>query len=128
MNKRERMYQDIKKHGDTISAIFGVVVNSDQDAIALSKKLFCLEQKAHQLSTDYCNGVIDSEVWDKETDKILEKVDSILGFKKLGVPVFVNGDARGYALKISDEYVRDNKLDIYRDWGGYGILAPDFSN
>jgi hypothetical protein len=41
-------------------------------------------------------------------------------------PIFLNGDARGYALKIQDDYVRDNNLDIHKDWGGYGILAPEF--
>ena len=41
------------------------------------------------------------------------------------VPVFVNRDPRGYALKIEDEYVRANGLQIHRDWGGYGILAPE---
>jgi hypothetical protein len=44
------------------------------------------------------------------------------------VPVFVNGDPRGYALKIQDEYVSENSLDIHRDMGGYGILAPDLSD
>jgi len=41
------------------------------------------------------------------------------------IPVFFNSDPRGYALKIKDDYTRD--ITIYRDWGGYGILAPDFS-
>jgi hypothetical protein len=43
------------------------------------------------------------------------------------VPIFHNGDPRGYALKIREEYVREHALDIHRDWGGYGILAPDLS-
>ena len=28
-------------------------------------------------------------------------------------------------LKIPDEYVRENKLKIETDWGGYGILCPE---
>ena len=47
-----------------------------------------------------------------------------LPFKK--IPVFVNGDPRGYALKIDDSYVKKFNLKIERDWGGYGIIAPDF--
>jgi hypothetical protein len=39
--------------------------------------------------------------------------------------IFANGDPRGYALKIRSEYVKNNNLDIHRDWGGYGIIAPD---
>ena len=42
-------------------------------------------------------------------------------------PLFVNGDARGYALKIMDSYVMERRLDIYKDWGGYGIIAPDLT-
>ena len=34
--------------------------------------------------------------------------------------VFVNGDARGYALKLKSEFIKDKT--IHRDWGGYGIL------
>ena len=41
--------------------------------------------------------------------------------------IFVNGDCRGYALKIFDDYIRKNDITIYRDWGGYGIIAPDFT-
>ena len=44
------------------------------------------------------------------------------------VPIFLNGDPRGYALKIPDDYVRDNDLNIHRDWGGYGIIAPDLAD
>lgn len=51
------------------------------------------------------------------------------------VPVFVNLDPRGYALKIDDEWVRDQRADhrtaykaaIHQDWGGYGIIAPEIN-
>ena len=39
--------------------------------------------------------------------------------------VHINFDPRGYALKIKGEYLIDVKL--YRDWGGYGSVAPEFS-
>lgn len=42
------------------------------------------------------------------------------------VPVFLNGDPRGYALKIESDWMRERlKLRLHTDWGGYGILAPD---
>jgi hypothetical protein len=43
------------------------------------------------------------------------------------VPMFINRDPRGYSLKIDDEYCREHKLNIHQDWGGYGIIAPDFT-
>jgi hypothetical protein len=36
---------------------------------------------------------------------------------------YCNGDPRGYALKI-DLQVGE---ELHRDWGGYGIIAPDLS-
>jgi len=42
------------------------------------------------------------------------------------VPVVINRDPRGYALKIEDEWFKDHDVRIHKDWGGYGILAPDF--
>ena len=44
------------------------------------------------------------------------------------VPVFINLDPRGYALKIDDEWMREHKQPLghlHQDWGGYGILAPE---
>ena len=115
---KERMYINIEKHGNNLNAIF----NTGIEPVTLCKKLFRLENKAHRLSLDWCNGVIQIEQWELETGKILEKVVDILG-NRLGI--FVNGDARGYALKIDDRLAES--MTIEKDWGGYGIIAPDFS-
>ena len=112
------MYNNIQKHGKNLNTIF----NTDLDPVTLCKKLFRLERKAHRLGLDWCNGEISIEFWEIETDKILNRVVDILG-DKLGI--FVNGDARGYALKIDDRIAE--KMDIYKDWGGYGIIAPNFN-
>jgi hypothetical protein len=116
------MKQQIIEHGENLKAIF----NLDADPYKLSSKVHSLEVRAHKLSTDYCNGNIDMAEWDVETESLLKKLDKILGFEKKNIPVFVNGDARGYALKIRDQYVKNNDLKIHKDWGGYGILSPEF--
>lgn len=135
MNKKEKMYQDITQHGENLNAIF----NTGLDAVKLCKKLHSLELKAHRLATDYCNGEngITSENWDEKITPIMQKVYKILNngeynenrphYKK--VPIFLNGDARGYALKINESYMRmlkTNGKNLHTDWGGYGILAPEF--
>ena len=122
MNKKKRMYKEIEKHGENLKAIF----NIGGDSVRLSKQVLRIETQAHRLTTDYCNGVYSCDEFEEASGAILSRLDKVLNFKAQGVPVFVNGDARGYALKIRDSYVRENNLDIYRDWGGYGILAPDF--
>ena len=105
--------------------------NLDQniDPVKLCKRLFRLENKAHKLAVDFCNGVIDQLEWDKKADQILTKVETIFQNKANGF-IFVNGDARGYSLKILEEfttYLRNrSNVNIHRDWGGYGIIAPDF--
>ena len=120
MNKRERMYDQIKTHGDNLNKIF----HTQLDNITLSKKLFRLENKGNRIAMDYCNGDMENEDFETQKDKILKSVDKILNFSKQNIPVFFNSDPRGYALKIKDDYTRD--ITIYRDCGGY-VLAPDFS-
>lgn len=119
--KAQRMYDRIRKHGADLDRIFGL----DEDPVALCKRLRRLESKVHRLAEDYCNGLIESPAYEMQAGQILTKVDKLLRYKSAGVPVILNGDPRGYALKIDDAYVREHNLDIYRDWGGYGILAPD---
>ena len=120
-NKKEILYSRITKHGQNLKAVFNL--NQDIDPVKLCKRLFRLENKAHKLALDFCNGEIDQLEWDQKANKILTKVEAILKNKKV---LFLNGDARGYALKIDDGYIRNNNLNIHRDWGGYGIVAPDF--
>jgi len=124
---RPSQLEQITKHGENLNAIF----NTGLDPVTLCKKLRRLENKANKLATDYCNGDngIDSENWEQKCKPILTAVFKILNrqgnFGK--IPVYINRDARGYALKISDKDMRAKKLTLYSDWGGYGILAPEFN-
>lgn len=122
MNRKERMYQEIERHGKDLNTIF----NLFGDPIALCKRLHRVEVVAHRAATDYCNGEIETEDWEKITDTLLKRLDKILNFKAQNIPIIINGDARGYALKIKDDYLREKDFRIYKDWGGYGIIAPEF--
>ena len=127
------MYAQIEKHGQNLIKMFNLP--RDTDALKLCKKLRTLENKAHALTLAHCNGSKDPHV---EICKILTKVKSILfpetytSERELFLAVFVNMDARGYALKIQDSQVREYRNltgnNIYTDFGGYGIIAPDFTN
>ena len=108
--------QRIKKHGDNLKAIF----NLDIDSIKLCKQLFRLEKKAHKLALDYCNGALTDI--EKQSNSILDKVAKIL--KTNTFNMFLNTDARGYALKFFEDFSKDKP--IHKDWGGYGLIAPDF--
>lgn len=137
MNKHDRMYQQIEKHGADLNKIF----KTEFDNVKLCKKLLTLENKAHHATTCLCNtntldllelnrftGYDVKQTTEEEQDaffeKILNSVDKILNFKAQNIPVFINHDPRGYALKIKSEYCQG--LQIHQDFGGYGILAPEF--
>lgn len=129
-SQKATMYQQIEKHGNSLNAIF----NTGIDSVKLCKNLRKLEIKAAKLATDYCNGEngVDTENWELKCAPILAAVRKLLFVNGMtNTPldwcIFINGDARGYSLKISDKYVRENKLNIYTDWGGYGIICPDFT-
>jgi len=126
LTKKEAMYQRIENHGDDLNRIF----NTGIEPVALCKKLHRLEVKANLLATNWCNGDIEEHDYNIQSNDILVKVGSILGLIKDGIPIyplFFNGDCRGYTLKLDDSYVKDNNIQIHRDWGGYGIIAPDLS-
>lgn len=125
MTRKQRAYMNdrILKHGNHLKTIFP---NCKLEPVALCKKVHKLEIEANQLATDYCNGVVDCAVWETKTKIMLRVLVNMLGPTKngTGMSLFINGDCRGYALKLEDDTSRD--LTIYKDWGGYGIIAPDF--
>lgn len=119
--KHAEMYAKITAHGENLCKIF----NLKKDPVKLSEALFSLENKAHRLTMLECNTGKDFSI---ELAQIRIKVLKKLELKEtdpLAKAIFINGDARGYALKIDDKTVKN--LTIYKDWGGYGILGPDFN-
>jgi hypothetical protein len=120
--------EQITRHGKNLLAIFPTA--TEKDPVRLCKRLRKIERAANQAATDYCNGKIDGEQWERKADYYIACVRAVLGFgalEPLARVVFVNGDCRGYALKICDAYIRNNSLELFRDMGGYGILAPEIN-
>lgn len=122
--KKAAMYERIKTHGENLNRIFFTMY----EPIALCKRLRRIESKLHRLAEQYCNGEIHETEMDAHSDAIMLRVRDILHIGSPTTPdVFFNQDPRGYALKIDDSYVREHNLTIYRDFGGYGIIAPDLT-
>ena len=114
----------IAQHGRELLDIFPDA--QERDPVKLCKKLRRLEVKAHRLAEQWCNGDIDETTWVKGSDDCLTTAIGILcPERSLGDALFVNGDPRGYALKINDRFMRDSGAKLHRDWGGCGILAPE---
>ena len=117
------MYAQIEQHGQNLLAIFPNC--KERDSIKLCKKLRRYENKATVLTVAYCNGEEPAD-FEQQITAIKKSVVNLLGSPSDGV-LFVNYDPRGYALKIKANvmYLRDYVL--YRDMGGFGIIAPDFT-
>lgn len=126
MTKPER----IAKHIDQIKKIFPAT--RDADPAVLSAKLRMLERQAHRSAERLCDdSSYSNERHDRVHANVSLELNALLHFREAKISVHVNSDARGYALKINDADVRalrDKGLDIERDWGGYGILWPDFDD
>jgi hypothetical protein len=128
LNKKEQRQTNLTRHYAFLERLSEFLGNK-QDGKKLSLKLLKLEREAHKAATDYCNGdngmTIDK--WKTVSDQIRFEVEKLF---EVAVPgLMINGDARGYAIKIDDEKVRNfypSEIGFHRDWGGYGILAPDF--
>lgn len=94
--------------------------------LEIYEKLSKAENQLNRLTTDECNTGKDHT---KKTDKILETVKNIFT-DEVSKHIFLNGDPRGYSLKFTEQYTKDlredQEVNIYQDFGGYGILAPEF--
>jgi len=128
--KKERRQDKLNRHYAMLEKLAGFIgVNPVKKGVRYSCALLKLERGARQLAAHYCNGTggVTSDNWEEKTVPYIRKVQALFG--GLEVPgLFVNGDARGHALKIDDAVTREvypDYIGIQRDWGGYGILSPD---
>lgn len=109
---------EFTRHLQILSKLAGLDYPFPFDLFA---ELSRLERQANRICTDECNGDIDGEAANVKLAKIEKKVMKLLPNVKT---LFVNGDPRGYSLKIKESEARE--LNMHMDWGGYGILAPEF--
>jgi hypothetical protein len=95
--------------------------------LTFCKKLRRLEVKSTNLAIQYCNGDIEENKFEFEMSKIEKKLDQLTNYKYKKIPISYNGDPRGYILKIDDEFCKKYQIDIEKDAGGYGLIAPNFN-
>lgn len=105
---------EIIKHGENLLAIFPNA--AERDPLTLCRKLRRIEARAHRAAEAACNHQAGADAWPRERARAREAANALLGTYR----VWVNGDPRGYALKVD---LRDGE-HLHRDWGGNGIVAP----
>jgi len=87
------------------------------------EKLNRLENKANRICTAQCNGEGNQDKQNKQLEHIEKRVLQLLPNLE-PENFFINGDPRGYSLKIKES--KATELKLHKDWGGYGILTPQF--
>jgi hypothetical protein len=127
----------VMEHGRNLLAVFPHA--TERDPVKLCKRLRKLERKGAALALRLCNGPEFAEGKDDEIEAaIMAELDGLLYYKVAHVPVFLNRDPRGYALKIDEAWMRvspasaafglgEERARLYKDFGGYGIIAPDLT-
>jgi hypothetical protein len=129
-DKRPAMIARIQKHGEDLKTLFNLP--ADTDPVKLCKALRRLEAKGEAIGLQLCNGPeMSEEEQEKRSGVVLIAVYKKLKNTDKRVPVILNLDPRGYALKIKEEWTREYRnagKSIYTDMGGYGIIAPDLTN
>ena len=124
--KKQQQAENILQHGFRLLRIFPHAATQGFSAVTLCKRLHRIEAEAHRFAERECNEQLPEGASERKNASILKRLDAILGFRAAGVPVFLNGDPRGYALKIDDAWMRAHPdVELHRDWGGYCILAPE---
>ena len=122
MNAKNRQKEQILMHGFRLIRAFKLTDSTSP--VDLCKAVHRIETKLDRLHTDECNGVMQDE---KKSERIemsaMKRLDALLNFRAQNLPVFINGDPRGHALKVKSEF----DIDLPRDMGGHGIICPEFN-
>jgi hypothetical protein len=129
VTKKEQLRQRELRQILALAQVFGWPPDILENA-ARYDALCKLEWRASRDAARVCNGEVQRSDSDQELydTRLLDSVDAITGFRSKGVPVFLNGDPRGHALKVPSEWVQMHdsgpEIRLERDMGGYGLLAP----
>lgn len=134
MTKKERRQAQLERHYEALARLAkecGIKAEGKKLSVALLK----IERQAHQAAENYCNGKdvfgnsFGEMEWDRAEKDTYGAVQGLFDGKLKWF--FVNGDPRGCALKIYNETEAGRalieKTGLQRDWGGYGLLAPEIT-
>lgn len=116
LSRHAKMYAQIQKHGENLLKLFPDA--TERDPLKLCKKLRNLETTATRHTERLCSVPDYEETAERELAIVERKVSELLGSDR----PWINRDPRGHALMV--DLLEGERL--YSDWGGYGILAPEF--
>jgi hypothetical protein len=133
--KQDIAAQRAKHHAGLLALAQSINPSNKLTGLALWLKLRRIENEALRATTAQCNGAAfegqpyrNEEQWEAYREDIEKRVAAVFG-GNLPPKFHVNGDARGYALKLDGgngtAAERATPFDLVTDWGGNQILAPE---
>jgi len=129
LTKVERRALRLEQHYASLQRLYDLCGGGKLNGARLSSKLLHLEQQARRITTMQCNGEGNYEHNEQALNTILESAQQL--FNGILKGLFINGDARGYALKLKDGNFKPGECyaetGLHTDFGGYGILAPEIN-
>jgi hypothetical protein len=150
-NKPEHKHKYMKQNQDTLNKFRAQhhaaletlrAPGCTATGLQLWRKCRQLEAVAHAGATALCNGetfaILDNSktgaiefnfcadeiAWNEFCELVASRAEKIFG--RLPAGFFVNGDARGYALKLDPEKTTI-PAGMHQDWGRNGILAAEIN-
>jgi len=128
MNKKERRQDQLERHYTTLEKLAEHCGVNKPNGKKLSLALLKIEQRAHRVMEAFCNGECNDSGFENAKNAARENVQALFNHNLQGLKI--NGDPRGYTLKIDDDVTRelfDAGITMQRDFGGYGLLAPEIT-
>lgn len=129
MNKSQLKRRDRERHIATLAKMYNL---NGAQAEELFNSLRRLECKLHRLMETACNRELTSKE-EKDLERLKQRatlLTAVSASPHTPLPgLMFNTDPRGYCIKIKTEQaaaLRSIGVNIHTDWGGYGILAPEF--
>jgi len=122
---KPQIKKQVIRHGQLLITLFDLPASTDP--VNLCRNLRRLESSYHKLCEEYCNGFIEFGEFEARSTEIEKKVLFILNplnNTKTGRMIYFNTDPRGMCLKVDSSFT---PYEMFRDWGGYGIIAPEFN-
>jgi hypothetical protein len=115
----------LRKHYSQLRPIYKALGMPDD--VQMMQRLCKLERTLHRHAEEACSVPLSArqELYrERFAENAVKEVESMMPL--LAGKVFINGDPRGWAIKIDDKHKQlINDSRIARDWGGYGLLSPD---
>lgn len=108
----------------------GRLMGKDINGAAAYRQLRFCEDVLQRLHVDMCNAQVSPSRIASAHNTARSLIQKYFGPKFLENYFYLNSDPRGYALKVEDAFEREvlypAGINLQRDMGGYGLLAPDF--